>query len=61
MATIALVAPMARSTNRSTTEAPISLSQLLCVTKLRCPAYVRVSELGGHGADGSTNRSRIYP
>jgi hypothetical protein len=32
VALIALVAPMARSTNRSTAEAPIPLVLLLCVT-----------------------------
>ena len=41
MALSALVAPMARSTNRSTAAAPDPLILLLCVTSLAAPCYVR--------------------
>ena len=51
MAPIALVAPMARSTNRSTAAAPDSLVLLLCVTSPAVP--------GPHPAEpGPTDTSR---
>ena len=41
MALSALVAQMARSTNRSTAAAPDPLILLLCVTSLAAPVHVR--------------------
>ena len=44
MALIALVAPMARSTNRSTAAAPDPLILLLCVTSLTAPGLCQEPE-----------------
>jgi hypothetical protein len=60
MALIALFAPMARSTNRSTAAAPDPIVLLLYVTSPTASACIRASELVGRGSDGFTAR-RPYP